>query len=91
VERRPTVTAMLSGVRVLVVDDNFSNRLILREMLSSRGAEVAEAEDGPSALDQLERARDRGIPYKLMLLDCRMPGWTASRSRNGSGRGRSRV
>jgi CheY-like chemotaxis protein len=74
VERRPTVTVMLSGVRVLVVDDNFSNRLILREMLASRGAEVDEAADGPSALVHLEGARASGIPYKLMLLDCRMPG-----------------
>ncbi len=73
VERRPTIAVMLSGVRVLVVDDNFSNRLILREMLSSRGAEVDEAEDGPSALEHIERARVSGLPYKLMLLDCRMP------------------
>jgi two-component system sensor histidine kinase/response regulator len=65
---------MLTGVRVLVVDDNHTNRLILREMLSSRGAKVEEAEDGPAALEQIERARARGIPYKLMILDCRMPG-----------------
>jgi two-component system sensor histidine kinase/response regulator len=74
VERDATVAIMLSGVRVLVVDDNFANRLILREMLSSRGAEVDEAEDGPSALEQIERAKASGVPYKLMLLDCRMPG-----------------
>ena len=74
VERRAALTVMLSGVRVLVVDDNFTNRLILREMLSSRGAEVDEAEDGPTALEHIERARTSGIPYKLMLLDCRMPG-----------------
>jgi PAS domain S-box-containing protein len=74
VERRAALTVMLSGVRVLVVDDNFSNRLILREMLSSRGADVDEAGDGPTALQQVERARASGIPYKLMLLDCRMPG-----------------
>ena len=43
-------------------------------MLSSRGAEVDEADDGPSALVHLERARASRIPYKLMLLDCRMPG-----------------
>ena len=74
VDRRAALTVMLSGVRVLVVDDNFSNRLILREMLSSRGADVDEAGDGPAALQQVERARASGIPYKLMLLDCRMPG-----------------
>jgi CheY-like chemotaxis protein len=73
-ERRPNLALMLSGVRVLVVDDNFSNRLILREMLSSRGAEVDEARDGPAALVNIERAQSNGIPYKLMLLDCRMPG-----------------
>jgi PAS domain S-box-containing protein len=65
---------LLSGVRALVVDDNLTNRVILREMLSSRGAEVDEAEDGPGALEHIERARTRGIPYQLLLLDCRMPG-----------------
>jgi two-component system sensor histidine kinase/response regulator len=74
VEPLPTVTAMLNGVRVLVVDDNYTNRLILREMLSSRGAQVEEAEDGPTALEQIEAARANGAPYQLMLLDCRMPG-----------------
>ncbi|HEY6421581.1 MAG TPA: ATP-binding protein [Candidatus Binataceae bacterium] len=73
VEKHPTVTVMLSGVRALVVDDNFTNRLILREMLSSRGAEVDEAEDGPTALEHIERARISGIPYQLLLLDCQMP------------------
>ena len=73
-ERQPVPTVMLSGVRALVVDDNFNNRLILREMLSSRGAEVDEAEDGPTALEHIERARASGVPYKLVLLDCRMPG-----------------
>jgi two-component system, sensor histidine kinase and response regulator len=43
-------------------------------MLSSRGAEVDEAEDGPTALAHIERARSTGVPYKLVLLDCRMPG-----------------
>jgi two-component system, sensor histidine kinase and response regulator len=65
---------MLSGVRALVIDDNFNNRLILRELLSSRGAEVDEAEDGLTALERIERARATGVPYNLVLLDCRMPG-----------------
>ena len=65
---------LLSGVRVLVVDDSRTNRLILREMLSSRGAEVDEAENGQAALEQIERAKAGGMPYTLIILDCRMPG-----------------
>jgi two-component system, sensor histidine kinase and response regulator len=69
-----TVALMLRGTRALVVDDNATNRLILCEMLTSRGAEVSEAEDGPQGLALLERARQSGRPFKLLLLDCRMPG-----------------
>jgi two-component system sensor histidine kinase/response regulator len=68
-----TVALMLRGTRALVVDDNATNRLILREMLTSRGAEVSEAEDGPQGLALLERARQSGRPFGLLLLDCRMP------------------
>jgi signal transduction histidine kinase/CheY-like chemotaxis protein len=71
-ERPPTV--LLSGMRTLVVDDNATNRLILRQMLASRGAEVDEACDGATALELIARAHTSGMPYKLMLLDCRMPG-----------------
>jgi CheY-like chemotaxis protein len=42
-------------------------------MLSRLGAEVDEAADGATALNQLEQARTGGVPYRLMLLDCRMP------------------
>ena len=73
-ERRPAATVTLSGIRALVIDDNFTNRLILREMLSRQGAVVDEAEDGPTALEHIERAKAAGVPYKLVLLDCRMPG-----------------
>jgi CheY-like chemotaxis protein len=65
---------LLSGVRVLVVDDSRTNRIILREMLSSRGAEVEDVEDGPAALEHIKRAKLDGIPYQLILLDRRMPG-----------------
>ena len=62
-----------SGMRVLVVDDNKFNRLVLREMLTHAGAEVIEAENGPEALKLHEAARNQGYPFDLMLLDCRMP------------------
>ena len=39
----------IKGLKVLVVDDNATNRLILKETLSGWGAFVSEAEDGASA------------------------------------------
>ncbi|MFZ0887842.1 MAG: response regulator [Candidatus Binataceae bacterium] len=64
----------ITGMRILVVDDNATNRLILKEILSSRGAEVAECGSGEQALAEVERAYSAATPYRLLLLDCRMPG-----------------
>ena len=44
--------------RVLVVDDNHINRLIVREMLSACGADVTEAASGADALEALRHAND---------------------------------
>jgi CheY-like chemotaxis protein len=78
-------------VRALVVDDNETNRLILRQILSTRGAAVDEAAGGPQALAKLESATSVGKPFRLVLLDCRMPGMdgfqTAERIRAGDHRG----
>jgi len=63
----------LEGIRVLVVDDHPTNRLILRELLSAWGAQVTEASDGMTALDKLRQAFEREQAYELVLLDCRMP------------------
>ena len=63
----------IAGLRALVIDDNATNRLILKEILSGWGALVTEAEDGAKGLAELRGARDNGIDYKLVLLDCRMP------------------
>ncbi len=64
----------LRGVRSLVVDDHAANRLILREILASWGAEVAEAADGGAALAYLESAVLEGRPVELVFLDGHMPG-----------------
>lgn len=63
----------LTGVKMLVVDDAGVNRIVLREMLSSRGARVSEVADGPGALAEVKRARREGSPYRVILLDYRMP------------------
>jgi PAS domain S-box-containing protein len=71
-------SARLDGLRILIVDDNDTNRLILREALLSAGAEPREANCGESALAELARARAAGRPYRLMLLDWRMPGMSGA-------------
>ncbi len=79
INKNPRITVVaaetvdLKGVKVLVVDDNATNRFILREALAGWGATTQEAESGPAGLAELKRARVAGNPYKLLLLDCRMP------------------
>ncbi len=64
----------LRGLRTLIVDDSSTNRLILAETLSSWSATITTAENGQQALNELVRASNEGMPYGLVLLDCRMPG-----------------
>jgi PAS domain S-box-containing protein len=70
----PAEPEELHGLRVLVVDDNATNRRILEEMLGNWGARPTVVDSGPAALDALERAREAGAPFRLILLDARMPG-----------------
>jgi len=72
----------LEGARVLVVDDNATNRMILRETLSRRGVQVVEAESGEAAITECRRAQAERAQFMLVLLDCRMPemdGFEAAR------------
>ena len=64
----------LRGVHALVVDDHAANRLILREILGSWGAEVVEAADGEEALSYIESALRDDRPVELVFLDGHMPG-----------------
>ena len=57
-----------------MVDDNATNRLILREILTRWKLHVTDAADGESALVELRRAAAAHLPYSLVLLDRRMPG-----------------
>ncbi|HLX37590.1 MAG TPA: response regulator, partial [Candidatus Binataceae bacterium] len=64
----------LVNVRVLLVDDNRTNLLILSETLSPRGAILTQAESGKEAIEMARSADQSGQPFQLVLLDCRMPG-----------------
>jgi PAS domain S-box-containing protein len=68
----PAPADVLAGVRVLLVDDNETNTLILRGYLAEAGAQVDQASGGHEAL-----AKARGpVPYDLVLTDMRMPDMT---------------
>ncbi|MBF0261656.1 MAG: PAS domain S-box protein [Magnetococcales bacterium] len=62
----------LEGMKVLVVDDVESNRLVFREHLEAMKATVDEVVDGTSALIKLDQAIAAERPYKLLLIDIRM-------------------
>ena len=62
----------LIGLRALVVDDNASNREILRQHLESWGAEASGAASGAAALALLNAGDE--TPFDLVLLDDQMPG-----------------
>ncbi len=61
----------LSGVRILLVEDNEINREIATELLAEEGCVVEIAGDGVACIDMVEKA-EAGY-YKLILMDIQMP------------------
>lgn len=64
----------LNGVRVLVVDDNQTNRDILLQQLQGWRMQVRCVEGGPPALEAMAAAVSAGHPFDLAVLDMHMPG-----------------
>jgi signal transduction histidine kinase/CheY-like chemotaxis protein/HPt (histidine-containing phosphotransfer) domain-containing protein len=61
------------GKRVLIVDDNTTNRNILHHYLTHWGFVAGQANNGREALIELEQAINKEAPYDLALLDMHMP------------------
>lgn len=72
--RSSTPSASLAGLRVLVVDDNATNRRILHGTLAKWNIESSLAASGPEALRVLTEAAEQGVPFDLALIDYNMPG-----------------
>jgi len=64
---------ILRHVRVLVVDDNRTNRRILEGMLKLWEMKPTSVDSGEEALAQLAAGRQAGEPYGLILTDMHMP------------------
>src|SRR4051794_31237653 len=61
-------------LRILIVDDNETNRKILHAQVISWGMKNGQAEDGAKALKMLRAAAQRDEPYDLAILDLHMSG-----------------
>lgn len=59
---------ILKGKRILLAEDNITNRILATNILCQYGAEVTEAEDGKIALEKIQQGE-----YDLVLMDMHMP------------------
>ena len=65
--------APLEGVRVLLVDDNDTNRTILNEVTIAKGMRPFAARSADEAIGLLDRAHEEGDPFQLVVSDVHMP------------------
>jgi signal transduction histidine kinase/CheY-like chemotaxis protein len=66
-------TGFPSGLPVLLVDDNLTNRRILSDVLRNWAMNPVSAASGSEALLLVRRAFERGIPFALIITDVHMP------------------
>ena len=64
----------LSGLPILVVDDNATNREVVTEMLQNWRMRPQAVCDAEAALAELTRASADGRPFRVVMLDALMPG-----------------
>jgi two-component system, sensor histidine kinase and response regulator len=69
----PPESSDLGDLRVLVVDDNATNRRIVEEMLRTWRMRPTSVDGARAALDALAKADDAGEPFRLVLSDALMP------------------
>jgi len=70
---KPIEIADISGVKMLVVDDNPTNRKIAKTQLSSWGVQCSLAKSGLEALQLLREAQQAGEIFKIAIIDKQMP------------------
>ncbi len=71
---QPHRLGLPSDLRTLVIDDSPGAREVFAHMLAALGIDCRVAASAPEALVELAAARQAGRPYRLLLLDWKMPG-----------------
>ncbi len=72
-QHEPVELSSLRGLRVLVVDDNLTNRRILGEMLLHWQMQPVLVDSAAAGRQALQRATEEEEPFQLILLDHHMP------------------
>jgi CheY-like chemotaxis protein len=74
--RKPVVSRIpdldLSGVRILVAEDNLSNQMVMEELLAKTGVHIRIANNGREAVEAVE-AVEAGGEFSLIFMDMQMP------------------
>ncbi|MCX5724283.1 MAG: PAS domain S-box protein [Nitrospirae bacterium] len=73
ISQTPATTLSLTGQRILAIDDNSTNLMLLRETLSHYGATIIEASDGVQALAILKALQTSNQLPQLIITDGHMP------------------
>lgn len=73
-ETQETNHKQLLGMKVLIVDDTRTNRIIFKKIVEYHGAIAEEASDGESAIAMIQDKASKDKPYDILLIDYRMPG-----------------
>jgi len=74
IEKRSHLVSDLSGMKVLVVDDNLTSQNIFKEILRSFSFEVDIVDSGPKAIEAVTNASGGDKPFDLVIMDWKMPG-----------------
>ncbi len=72
-ETERIIPGEIRGKRVLIVDDNTTNRMVVREQLRAWGCRSEEAASGAEALKQLRQAQAAGDPFYISTVDLMTP------------------
>lgn len=72
----PLFADQLNGLRLLIVDDNASCRLVIQQQAASWGMTLASAINGKQALALLHNQATIHEPFDIVILDHEMPGMT---------------
>ena len=71
--RPKRVDIAISGLKILVIDDNKTNRMILTEQLNHWGCKSIAAGSADQAMSVLNTAEEKGISFDLIVTDYQMP------------------